>query len=158
MSFHPLSVKGDRYRNLHLSPNAGSILGIILTSGSYGWIDDPDDKTAFRNAGIWYLPGTRSEITNDVCKQIKLFKISYASMKKNIQGQPDPGPYELYNRNCGTWVKTMVERANLNYPFAATVTYNAGATYGGPADWIRIPGLITYYARKINWAAQAGSQ
>ena len=79
-------------------------------------------------------------------------------MKKNIQGQPDPGPYELLHRNCGTWVKTMVEHEHLQYPFSATITYNAGAANGGPADWTGIPALVTYYARKINWAAQAGSQ
>ncbi|MEI6674771.1 MAG: RHS repeat-associated core domain-containing protein, partial [Verrucomicrobiota bacterium] len=156
MSFHPLSVKGARYKNDNLPDNAGNIIGIITTSGSYGWIDDPDDKQAYKNAGKWYKRGNKYLLTEDVCTQIKLFKTAYKSMKKNIQGHPDPGIYELLNRNCGTWVKTMAERERLNYPLAATVTYNMGATYGGPIDFTGLPKAITYAAKKISLAAEKG--
>ena len=89
-----------------------------------------------------------------VCDQIKLFLIAFESAKKNLQGNPDPGTYNLYTNNCGTWAKTMVERAGLKYPLSARIFWNVGATYGGPADYTGLPQLITASAKRYTRLAQ----
>ena len=94
------------------------------------------------------------KVARNVCDQIKLLKIAFESAKKNLRGSPGPGIYSLYSNNCGTWAKTMVERAGLRYPISARIFWNAGATYGGPADYTGLHQAITASARRYAHLAQ----
>jgi RHS repeat-associated protein len=153
-SFHPLEV---RYSLLgDVQEGAGRIVSAFVTSGSFVAINDSKDQAAYTRATKWFGlgRGRTDTITDDYCEQLELFKQAVKSANSNNGGSPDPGVYQVLNRNCGTWAQLIINRAKLSYPLHEAVTGNAGGGIGGLSDITHTGDVITETFRSLYEAAE----
>ena len=138
-SYHPWSVREARDPStgeLSADKTHNIIFAGILTLASYiGYNDDVDIK-AFRswrdgdngkgeipgNVRAWRLGVSQSQ-------QEVLYQLAIQSRNMNNEGpfDDDNGWYRLFDNNCGSWARWMIERVGIEYPKEAeSLNFSSG--------------------------------